>query len=319
MSAGTGGIHWPRWARRTHPIVQNETRYWAQSRAWRGAEALLWVGAALFIITPAASSLLINLPNPATNRVTAVLMLGGFFTLGLALLSGLAVWFTNLSATILSATLIARERESQTWPFLRLTAQTSRDIVGGKLTALFATLIGPAGVIIGLRLLALAAGVATLALAVLAGGVTTRDVAELFGPFFQQFALSPGEWLGVAGFGLLAGLWTLFNWLSEPLFGLVYYGAVGLSASTLARSRGAAIVLAFGAHFCLALGLYVPASQLNSLLLLPVLASNNDPTALGLVALLSLILQFIIQTLLPWAVVVGCLALALQRVEAMGD
>src|SRR5262245_48536313 len=111
------GFHLPRWARRAHPIVYNETRHWAQSRAWRLPRQLLVFGGRRFIVMPAACSLLITLPNRPASSASAVLMLGGFFTLGLGLLSSLAVWFTHLSASIVGATLIARERESQTWPF----------------------------------------------------------------------------------------------------------------------------------------------------------------------------------------------------------
>jgi hypothetical protein len=247
-------------------------------------------------------------------------MLGGYFTLGLGLLSSLAVWFTHLSASIVGATLIARERESQTWTFLRLTSLTARDIVGGKLAALFYTLLGPIEVITGLRVLTLAAGVATLSLAWVVSPNAGRDLAQFFAPFMQDFGPNPGNWLGVAAVGALVALWALINWLGEPLFGLIYYGVIGLGASTLARSRGAAIVLVFGVHFCLALGIYAPASQLNSLLLLlPVIASNNDSSGLPLVLLISLGVQFVIQTLLPWAIVVGVILFALRRVETLGD
>ena len=64
----------------------------------------------------------------------------------------------------------AIERESQTWPFLRLTTLTGVEIAAGKFMALFYTLLGPLRLITGLRLLALLAGLVTLALAILASG-----------------------------------------------------------------------------------------------------------------------------------------------------
>src|SRR4029077_2107558 len=100
-----------------------------------------------------------------------ILSLGGVFAVGLALLSTLAVWFSNISASILGATLIAGERESRTWPFLRLTSLIAMDIAGGKMTGLVDSLLGPLRLITGLRLLALVAGLGTIILAFLASGV----------------------------------------------------------------------------------------------------------------------------------------------------
>ena len=308
----------PRWVRRSHPVVRYEAGHWARSRPWRAARGLVWGGSLTFILVPALCSVLFSLQSQFTSPAEAILTLGGVFAVGLALLSTLAVWFSNISASILGATLIARERKSQTWPFLRLTNLTALDIAGGKFMALFYTLLGPLRLITGLRLLALFAGAATLALTYLASGLSARDLAAFFVPLFDQFGLSPGEWLGFGLFAALAVAWIALSWLAEPFFGLLYYGIIGLTMSTFVRSRGAAIVLVFAAHFCLALGLYAPVSQISSLFLTPLLATGNQTAALTFVVLTA-ILQIGLQTLLPWVVMAACALFTVRRVERLSD
>src|SRR5260370_3102907 len=248
----------PAWTRRSHPIVRYEAGHWARSRAWRAARNLVWGGSLTFILVPAACAILFSLQSQFTSPSQAILALGGIFAVGLALLTALAVWFSNISASILGATLVARERESQTWPFLRLTTLTGLDIAGGKFMALYYTLLGPLRLISGLRLLALAAATLTAILAFLASGLSLREWAALFVPLLNEVRLAPFQWLGLALFVALAVAWAAVTWLFEPFFGLVYYGIVGLTASTLARSRGAAIVLMAAAPFVRALVLYGP-------------------------------------------------------------
>src|SRR5689334_23267582 len=233
----------PAWVRRSHPVVRYEAGHWARSRAWRAARHLVWGGSLTFILAPAACSILFSLQSRFNSPSEAILTLGGVFTIGLGLLTTLAVWFSNISAGVLGATLIARERESQTWPFLRLTTLTRWDIVGGKFMALFYTLLGPLRLVTALRLLALLAGLVTGLLALLASGHSAQEWAAFFIPLLNQSGLTLDQWLGLASFSSLTLAWVVFSWLFEPFFGLLYYGTIGLTASTLARSRGAAIIL----------------------------------------------------------------------------
>ena len=308
----------PGWVRRGHPVVRFETGHWARSRAWRAARGLVWGGSLTFILVPALCAVLFSLQSRFTSPAEAILTLGGVFAVGLAVLSTLAVWFSNISASILGASLIARERESQTWAFLKLTNLSALDIAGGKFMALFYTLLGPLRLITGLRLLALCAGALTLALTYLASGLSTRELVALFVPLFDQFGLTAGQWLGLGLFAGLATAWIALSWLAEPLFGLLYYGVIGLTMSTFVRSRGAAIVLVFAAHFCLGLGLYAPVSQISALFFTPLLASGNQTAALGFVVL-TVVLQIGLQTFLPWAVMAACALFAVRRVERLSD
>jgi hypothetical protein len=311
-------FHLPAWLRRTHPVVRYEAGHWARSRAWRAARHLVWGGSLTFILVPAACSILFSLQSKFTSRAEGILALGGVFAVGVALLSTLAVWFSNISASILGATLIAGERESRTWPFLRLTSLTALDIAGGKMMALFYTLLGPLRLITGLRLLALVAGLATVSLAFLASGVSAREFAAIFVPLLDEFSLRPVQWAALLLFAALAISWWVLNWLAEPFFGLLYYGIIGLFMSTFARSRGSAIVLVVGAHFCLALGVYVPLSQISSLFLAPIVAAGSQ-TAAPAFLVLTVLLQIGVQTLLPWAVMATCAVLAVRRLELISD
>jgi hypothetical protein len=311
-------LHLPAWVRRSHPVVRYEAGHWARSRAWRAARNLVWGGSLSFILVPAACAILFSLQSQFGSPSEAILTLGGVFAIGLALLTTLAVWFSNLSASILGATLIARERESQTWPFLRLTSLTGVDIAGAKFMALFYTLLGPLRLITGLRLLALLAGLVTVTLAFLASGHSAQEWASVLIPVLNQFGLTLGQWLGLALFAALALAWTVITWLFEPFFGLLYYGTIGLTMSTFARSPGAAIVLMVAAHFCLALGLYAPVSQISYLFLLPLLATGTETAAVSFF-ILTLVLQVGLQTLLPWAVMAACALFTLRRVEAISD
>ena len=312
------GIRLPGWVRGSHPVVRFETRHWAHSRAWRAARGLVWGGSLTFILVPALCAVLFSLQSHFTSPAEAILTLGGVFAVGLAVLSTLAVWFSNISASILGATLITRERESQTWPFLRLTNLSALEIAGGKFMALFYTLVGPLRLITGLRLLALSAGALTLALTYVASGLSTHELAALFVPLFGQFGLTSGQWLGLGLFGILAASWIALTWLIEPFFGLLYYGVIALTMSTIVRSRGAAIVLVVAAHFCLALGLYAPVSQLSTLFFTPLLATGNQTAALGFVVLTA-VLQIGLQTLLPWAVMAACALFTVRRLERLSD
>jgi hypothetical protein len=279
---------------------------------------LLWGGSLTFLLVPAACALVFTVSSQLTSPAETILALGGVFTLGLAIISTLAHWLNSLSASILGASLIARERESQTWPFLRLTSLSSADIAGGKLMAVLYTLAQPLYLVTGLRVLALLSGLATLLLAGAASGLTLPAVQALLRPAFQELFLTPAQELGGLFFGSIGLLAALAAWFIEPFFGVLYNGLLGLAVSTLARSSGAAIVLVFAAHFGLALGLYGPANQLVTLLLLP-LTQNIGPGGTAVLLMLSFVLPFAMQFFLPLLVMSGCAIFILRRVERLGD
>lgn len=308
----------PAWARPGHPIVWYERRHWRLSRGWRAVRGLLWGGALTFILFPALCAVVFNLTATFAGPGELVLSVGGTFTLGLFFTSTLGLWFNNLSASFLGASLIARERESQTWPLLRLTTLTSVDLLGGKLAALVYTLAGPVQLIMGLRVLALVSGLATLALAWLASGLSAQAVRDLLAAFFAELPLSVTELflleLAVVGGSLL----TLVTWLLEPVAGVIYNAAVGAAVSTFTRSRGTAVVLVVAAHFALGLGLYAPVQQVGLLALAPFIETAMMANPLLLPGL-SVAIQTWLTLVLWWGIVAGSLALALRRVDTLTE
>ena len=305
----------PAWTHRRHPIVQGETRHWRRSRTWRATLAVLWGGALLFLLVPAACTLLVGLQVPYNNAAEAVLIVGGSLTFGLAVTSAAASGVNGLAAGLLGATLIARERETQSWPFLRLTTLTSLEIVGGKFVALLRTLALPMALVSGLRLLALLVGLGSAALALVASGLTAAQLQAIV--LAAAPALTDVNVLVLLFTGAIGGLVALAWWLLEPFFSVVYAGAVGLAASCVARSRGAAIVLSVGVHFGLGLGLYAPVQQLMSLW--PLFLMQNPNQLLGLLPALTIVLPVMVQSGLQVAVLAACLVFALRRVEHLSE
>jgi hypothetical protein len=231
--------------------------------------------------------------------------------------SGVASGLTTLLAGLLGATLISRERECQSWPFLRLTTLTTLEIVGGKLAALFHTLSRTLAFVLGLRVLALLAGVLTAALALAASRLSLRQLLELWNGLAASF--NGAEWLALQATGLVGLLVALAYWLLEPLLSVLYTAAVGLAASCVARSRGASIVLSVGAHFALGLGLYGPAQQVMSLGLVLVTPNTPSPAVVAVLPALIVALPLVVQTALQVVVLALCLAFALYRAERLSE
>ncbi|MCC7360439.1 MAG: hypothetical protein IT317_13235 [Anaerolineales bacterium] len=313
-----GSLTLPAWARAAHPIVRYERRHWQASRTWRLVNVLLWGGSLVFLLVPAACSLLFTVGFTFQSPAEVVLGLGGLFTLGLFIVTAILSGLNALCAGILGATVIARERESQTWPFLRLTPLTGREIALGKLMAVFYTLGRPLAIITGLRLLALLGGLVTVIVAYLVSGANPYALAELAAALQRDLAAAPGHvfpGLMLLGLGLLVGLVT---WLAEPLWGVLYNGVLGLAASTLVRSRGAAVAVLFGAQFGIALGLVAPAQQIALLATAPfIVTSSGAPNSF--LALFIVGSQAALGLVLSWGVLAGALYLALRRADTLGD
>jgi hypothetical protein len=308
----------PAWTHPRHPIVRGETRHWQRSRVWRATRAVLWGGTLLFLGVPVLCPLLFNLTQPTyTDPLEAILVNGGLVTFGVAVAAGVASGLTALLAGLLGATLISRERECQSWPFLRLTTLSTLDIVGGKLAALFYTLARSLGFALGLRLLALLAAVLTAGLALAASRLTARQLLDLWNGLAVTFG--GADWVILQLVGLVSLALALVYWLLEPFFSVLYTAAVGLAASSLARSRGTSIVLSVGAHFALGLALYGPVQQVLSLGLVLVLPNAPSSNLLALLPLLSFVLPLAVQTGLQAVVLVLCLLLALRRAEHMSE
>lgn len=307
-------LAFPAWARPAHPLVHYELRHWARSRTWRWVRGAVWGGGLVFLLVPVGCTLLFGLQATISSRAEAILVIGGTFSAGVAIASVLATWINNLTATLLGATLIARERECQTWPFLRLTTLTSGEILGGKFAALLYSVARTVHFTAGLRLLALAAGVTTGVLAAGASGLRLADALA----WLRALVPTPQDWATLWLWGGLSLPLAVLGWLLEPYFGVVYNGGVGLAASALARSRGTGIVLAVAGQFVLGLGLYAPAQQVLTLLLALSVNASAPAIPIALPAQ-SFLLQAGTQVLLRVAVLVACLVFTLRRLEHLSE
>ena len=310
----TGRLALPGWLRPAHPIVRAEVARWKRSPAWRGVWLVVPGATLLVALAPAACVMLMGLVIvPITSATGWVLTLGGTVTAALAAASALGGWFNELAAGIIGASLIARERESQTWSFLRLTSLTSTEIAGGKLAALLSLLAWPMHFVAALRLLALGVGALSAVAAILVSRLPLNEVVAGLGAIAQ----APADLLSLGLGGLAGVILYVGGWLVQPYFGVAYNAGVGLAVSTLVRSRGAAVVLVFVTHFILGLALYAPAQQVFSLFMLLPVMGQAGPSPLWLVTLV--VAPIALQAALQVGVLVACVIVAVARLEHLSD
>jgi len=305
----------PRWARITHPIVANETRHWRRSRLRHVVRGGSWVGALLVILSASGCVTAIAATSSPTFRPADTLLVGvGTFIFSAVALSMIINWLIGLVAGIYAATLIARERETQAWPFLRITTLSSLDILGGKFAALFHLLSNTLHLIAFLRVLAIGSALVWAGLGLLASRLTLNDIwegiesaARIMFPAYPAFL----------GLGLLGGLISLVAWVLEPYYATFYAGAVGLAVSAMAKTRGGAVALAFITHFGLGLAVYLPAQQFTSIIVVLLFGEQlgNSPSAVMWLGLLPFVITFLIQT----AILIISLAFAYARVETLSE
>ena len=310
----------PAWTRPPHPIYRFESSHWKRSRSWRLLRGSLWavpIILALGLLVAYAAGTLSA--GTSASQPESTLVAGATFVVVLVSISALLNWLIGLGASILGATLIARDRESQTWPFLRVTTLSSIEIAGGKLSALLRLLIFPAHAVAALRLAALAGVAVTLAYVAAESGPMLQqavDMVRQVGPA----ALLPASTLlltGIVG-GLDLVVWLIY-WLIEPYFNLLYNSAIGLAASSLARTRGRAIGLVFVVHLILGLAVYAPIQQIAYGMTTLGFSVFKDPTGNALTMLMLFSVQFGLLIALQSAAMVGSLIFTLKRIERLGD
>jgi hypothetical protein len=314
---------WPAWATRQNPVFRYETGRWRRSRFRRYLQPAMWSGALFLLLIivclPAAcTGLLVWVPAAGTDsRLSDFLSAGVLFLLASSALSGLANGLLGLVSSALAATLIARDREAQTWPLMRLTTLTPGQIVGGKLAAFLNILQNSMHLVALWRGLTVVLGLALGLLFVVASPELQSVLAELrsLAPFDTGLTLV---------FTALVGLISVAYWLLEPYFTVVYNGGLGLAVSTFARTRRWAIALVFITQFTLGLVVYWPIQQIGAMVPFGFMAFlyqinpkvNIDPT---LWTLPTIGLQFVIVIGLQVGVLVTALATALYRAERLSD
>lgn len=148
----------PLWATSAHPITRREMTL------WRKAGLSLWWLWIIFLLPPlcGALSLLFSVFSAAvsfgsTTSLNAFPpefwtgMIGGTALAALWGMQAFLGWGIGIFAVIGSAGVIARERESQNWPLLRLTAFDVPDIISAKIAAVLRGLVRPVLAVLILR------------------------------------------------------------------------------------------------------------------------------------------------------------------------
>jgi hypothetical protein len=194
----------PYWATPSHPIARRELIVWR-----KGGLSLWWLWI-IFLLPPlcGALGLFFSLLSAvfsfnsasAFNEVPAEFwagITGGTLLTALWGMQAFLGWGLGLFVVIGSAGVIARERESQNWPLLRLTSFDVPDIVSAKMVAILRGLIRPLMALLILRVLSV---VGTVVFVYILAAVTRNNDGQqlqaitvnaiLFLPFFLLTALS---------------------------------------------------------------------------------------------------------------------------------
>jgi hypothetical protein len=275
--------------RSTHPIYQREMAGWSYVSAWRrirrGCIPLI---ALLFITTTClcgGSCGLTVLPEVQTSQdwgivVGIVVLIGSL--VGLFVAEGLLNFITGLLATALASTVVSAEIEAQTFGLLRLTSIPPRDIVFAKFSAAFAQVRVPMIVLVLAR--ALIALIATL------GGMTLFAVGVLASDsIIPPGTLSNGPVTGILliyyGLAVIAVATAVLTWLAyyifRPVLDILLLVALGIFASSLARTRAGGLLAAGGMRLVLWMVSYVVGqvtSSMLSLIVMPMFALAGVPT-----------------------------------------
>jgi hypothetical protein len=201
----------------------------------------------------------------------------------LALLAGFMLggemlrWITGLAATALTATSISAEIEAETYELLRLTPLPPREIVLAKLGAAFRQVRMPLAVVSLVRAVTLP-GIIIWLIYLIATQAQTVVPSNSPSPSLAVPDLAPLLLVGLVMLGT-ALLWFLY-YLVEPFISTMLYTALGIFASTLARSRSGGLLAAGGLRLVLAGLAYVAgnlASTFIQLLTLPLLMIPDIP------------------------------------------
>ncbi len=259
-----------------HPLYRREMAGWAYLRPWRSIKrGCLPLIALLLLSTTACCGLSVLAPTIQGMNGQVVVVFG--------LLAGLMFggetlrWITGLAATALTATSISAEIEAETYELLRLTPLPPREIVLAKFGAAFRQVQMPLAVVTAVRAVTLPGMVLWLIYVIYTSAQAT---APSYSPALPVPAIDPAPLIlpGLAVLGAVL-LWFLY-YLVEPFISTTLYAALGVFASTLARSRSGGLLAAGGLRLVLAGLAYVLAnlaSTLIQLLMLPLLMIPSLP------------------------------------------
>lgn len=196
---------------------------------------------AVFIV-PLGCGLVALVFEPNCYLFAAGAIVGMFF------LAALIDWVTGLIATALTATSISAEIESETFDVLRATNRTPHQIVIAKFGAAIRQLHLPIFIPLGLRamgvLIALLIAAIALVLQLDLNSTILPDTAEITSFLIGQFETR--VWGQVAFLGSLAFLIYILTLLTLPVLRTMFFAAIGMLGSSLAKTRANGLLAAIG-------------------------------------------------------------------------
>ena len=221
-----------------HPIYRRELAGWSYLRIWRSLrKGCLLLMVALSVATMSCCGLLmlpILLEDPGSwfAWVTSI-VLGGLY-----ISMEVIHWVMGLAATVLTATALSAEVEARTYRLLRVTPIPARQIALAKFGAAFWQLRIPLAFVTIVRAFMMISLAILLSLVILL--TDTRSEAAEF--LSSQFSTFPTVIELAAGLSVLGIVWLMATYyLLKPTLNVVLFAAVGLFASSLARTRVAGL------------------------------------------------------------------------------
>jgi hypothetical protein len=273
-----------------HPIYRRELAGWSYIGAWRrarrGCIPLIMVLFATTTCLCGGSCGLTLLPTSGQapgDWPLILVAIGVGLAVGLAIGEGVLRFVTGLTATALNATVISSEIEAETFALLRLTMIPPREIVLAKFGAAVSQLRTPVAALILVRLVIAVVGL-LFALGLLFFGMW-ESRSQL-----PVLPVAPGggvtgallaAWYGVAAATAVAAVvaWLLY-YVLRPTLDMLMFAAIGMFASSWARTRANGLIAAGAFRLVLWMASYVAGqfvSTMISLLSLPLMSLPGIP------------------------------------------
>jgi hypothetical protein len=238
--------------KRDHPIVAHEMEGWSYLRIWRSLRKGCLPLIALLVLGSAGCCGLLSLLS-MTSADEWPIAVGSMF-IGIYIGGELVRWLVGLLATALTATVLSAEVEAQTVGLLRLTPIPMQEIVLAKYGAAVRQFKVPLIVVALTRFLFVTGLLLTFVVAVLVAVPDLTTTASTV-PLSPDLSISDVVSLVVTALlpYLVAGLlmllalllWFLY-FLFSPVLDVLLFGAVGLLASSWARTRANGLVVGAG-------------------------------------------------------------------------
>ncbi len=289
-----------------HPIYRHELAGWSHLRLWRGLRRGCLPGMIALLVGTAGCCGLITLASLSeSDSEWSFAALAALF--GMLIGGEIVRWLVGLLATAVTATSISAEVEADTYALLRITPLSAREIVLAKFGAAVHQFRLPVLAIALIRALFVLGTVAFFA-ALMAGSALEEPLRLLLPSVAASVPLQTSYILaGVTA--LLAALFLLIYFLANPALLTLLYAAVGMLASSWARTRSGGLMAAIGLRVALWTAAYILSQAFTfsfSLLSIPLSTLPTAPVWLERLAALepSLMVMLVAFGIVLWLVLV---------------